>query len=95
MIHMLCTGHTSLLYTIVEVLPGVRLALLAGEDVAEIAQRLSWFFDETERRPGMDDEPSPDEAAELDAWAAGDPHLARWLAYDVQPAERRDDFVGD
>jgi hypothetical protein len=93
--YMLCTGHTSPLYTIVEVLPGVRLAMLPGEDVAEVAQRLAWFFDETERRPGMDDEPTCDEAAQLDEWAEGDPHLARWLAYDVQPAERRDGYIGD
>lgn len=95
--HMICTGHTSpdSLYTIVEVLPGVRLAMLPGEDVAEVAQRLAWFFDEVERRPGMADAPTPDEAAQLDAWANGDPHLARWMSYNVQPADCRDDWVGD
>lgn len=95
--HMIYTDHTSpdSLYTIVEVLPGVRLAMLPGEDVAEVAQRLAWFFDEIERRPNMADEPTGDEAAQLDAWAERDPHLVRWRAYNVQPADCRDDWVGE
>jgi hypothetical protein len=69
-----------MLYTIVEVMPGVRLALLPGQDVAEVAQRLAWFFGE---------------AAQLDEWANGDPHLARWTAYNVQPDYMRDGYIGD
>jgi hypothetical protein len=80
--HILCKGQTApaMLYTIVEVMPGVRLALLPGQDVAEVAQRLAWFFGE---------------AAQLDEWANGDPHLARWTAYNVQPDYMRDGYIGD
>jgi hypothetical protein len=97
MAHILCKGQTApaMLYTIVEVLPGVRLALLPGEDVTEIAERLAWFFDETERRPNMADEPTPDEAAELDKWAERDPNFTRWMAYNVQPDYMRDGYIGD
>jgi hypothetical protein len=30
----------------------------------------------------------------LDEWAESDPHFALWLAYDVQPAYMREDWVG-
>jgi hypothetical protein len=31
----------------------------------------------------------------LDEWAEADPHLARWLAYDVQPDYMRDGYIGE
>lgn len=41
---------------------------------------LEAFFDEVERRPGMDAPPTADEAAELDAQTEGDPNYQRWVA---------------
>lgn len=50
---------------LVEVLPGLELALFSCEDADEIGSQLEAFFDEVERRPGMGDELTSDEAERL------------------------------
>ena len=50
---------------LVEVLPGVELALFLWEDADKIASQLEAFFDEVERRPGMADELTDSEAVGL------------------------------
>jgi hypothetical protein len=93
--HMLAVDKSTPAYSIIEVLPGLCLIVLRTESAADVAAKWAAFLDETERRPNMADEPTPDEAAMLDEWANGDPHLARWTAYNVQPDYMRDGYIGD
>lgn len=74
-------------YTIIEILPGLRLALLPGEDIHQVVAGLLAHFDEVERRPAMaEHEPpewfsQPDDEALAEAVrkvdAAG-PYTTRW-----------------
>ena len=87
---------------------GATILLLPAEDSDLVAAELVAFWDELERRPGMDDEPSDEEiAAWLDTEAEGDPNYHRWLAEgapamqwtlldsaNILPVEDRDDYVG-
>lgn len=65
MMTLVAAGRTQAPYTIVEVLPGLRLALLPGEDLAQVAALWTAHLDETERRPGMADALTDEEAAAL------------------------------
>lgn len=57
---LVATGCVAGPYTIIEILPGLRLALLPGEDVQQVAAMWAAHLDETERRPAMADHEPPE-----------------------------------
>lgn len=81
---LIATGRTQAPYTIIEILPGLRLALLPGEDVQQVAAMWAAHLDETERRPEMADHEAPEWFSQPDevyaAWDQEDRPLdiERW-----------------
>lgn len=71
------------------------------DDAQEVVDRftLAAFWDEVERRTGMGDLLTADEAAELDDISERDPNYVMFQLspdkYCVLPAEQREDWVGE